>query len=355
MISLYAPVVHDWSHLQFRTHNGKEERLKMTHGGDVGYELQTRLLVDAANGLPIAPLSQTLTDRVGCRSTLTEGLSESLTHMDALTADIARVESLDTGKKLVHIIDREGDSIGHMRTLSSQGICWLIRGKEGHRAEWGGDTRKIGEIADDLPFIANGLVGWKGKKANMEIGETSVIITRTAKAKRKDKNTGRRVKVQPGVALTLRLVVVRLTDTHGKFIGRWTLLTNVSNEITSAEVARWYYWRWGIESFFKLLKGAGHDVEKWLQRSAGALLRRLLIASMACVLVWRLQRAEGDDNVAARQLICRLSGRQQKRGRKESAPALLAGLSIQLNTLTLLADYTPEELAHFAMVVFNPL
>ncbi|MGG2140154.1 hypothetical protein [Symbiopectobacterium sp. RP] len=35
----YAPVVHDWSHLQFRTHNGKEERLKMTHGGDVGYEL----------------------------------------------------------------------------------------------------------------------------------------------------------------------------------------------------------------------------------------------------------------------------------------------------------------------------
>uniref|UniRef100_T1I8J6 Transposase IS4-like domain-containing protein n=1 Tax=Rhodnius prolixus TaxID=13249 RepID=T1I8J6_RHOPR len=150
-------------------------------------------------------------------------------------------------------------------------------------------------------------------------------------------------------------LVVRLTDTHGKFIGRWTLLTNVSNEITSAEVARWYYWRWGIESFFKLLKGAGHDVEKWLQRSAGALLRRLLIASMACMLVWRLQRAEGDDNTAARQLICRLSGRQQKRGRKESAPALLAGLSILLNTLTLLADYTPEELAHFAMVVFNPL
>ncbi|MGG2142257.1 hypothetical protein [Symbiopectobacterium sp. RP] len=44
-----------------------------------------------------------------------------------------------------------------------------------------------------------------------------------------------------------------------------------------------------------------------------------------------------------------------KRGRKESAPALLAGLSILLNTLTLLADYTPEELAHLAMVVFNPL
>ncbi|NLS43141.1 hypothetical protein EXD76_01545, partial [BEV proteobacterium] len=32
-----------------------------------------------------------------------------------------RVESLDTGKRLVHLIDREGDSIGHMRTLSAQG------------------------------------------------------------------------------------------------------------------------------------------------------------------------------------------------------------------------------------------
>ncbi|WP_174889402.1 hypothetical protein [Candidatus Williamhamiltonella defendens] len=66
----YALVVHDWSRLQFRSHNGKEERLKMTHGGDVGYELQTSLLVDATNGLPIAPLSQTLTDGAGCRSTL---------------------------------------------------------------------------------------------------------------------------------------------------------------------------------------------------------------------------------------------------------------------------------------------
>lgn len=76
----------------------------MTHGGDVGYELQSSLLVDAASGLPVAPLVQTLTDSKGCRSTLTEGLSDSLTHMDALTADISRVEALGIGKKLVHLI-----------------------------------------------------------------------------------------------------------------------------------------------------------------------------------------------------------------------------------------------------------
>ncbi|MGG2143267.1 hypothetical protein [Symbiopectobacterium sp. RP] len=47
-----------------------------------------------------------------------------------------------------------------------------------------------------------------------------------------------------------------------------------------------------------------------------------------------------------------------------TANALICGKKIQLivikimslgYTLTLLADYTPEELAHLAMVVFNPL
>lgn len=90
-------------------------------------------------------------------------------------------------------------------------------------------------------------------------------------------------------------------------VTRWTLLTNTADETHCDETAQWYYWRWNIES--------------WLQRSAGAILRRLLIASMAGVLVWRLQRSEGEENARARRLICRLSGRQQKRGRLESAPA----------------------------------
>ncbi|WP_141553572.1 hypothetical protein [Candidatus Regiella insecticola] len=84
----------------------------------------------------------------------------------------------------------------------------------------GGRTRKIGEIANDLPLIACGQIGWKGKKANMEIGETSVIITRTAKPKRKNKSTGRRVKVQPGVALTIRLVAVRLPNIGFHFVDK---------------------------------------------------------------------------------------------------------------------------------------
>ncbi|WP_051477045.1 hypothetical protein [Photorhabdus khanii] len=70
------------------------------------------------------------------------------------------------------------------------------------------------------------------------------------------------------------------------------------------EVAQWYLIPCNIESFFKLIKGAGHDVESWLQRSAGAVLRRLLIWSMACVLAWRFQRGNDEENIRARRLLC---------------------------------------------------
>lgn len=350
----YALVVHDWSRLQFHSHHKKHDRLKMTHGGDVGYELQSSLLVDAASGLPLAPLAQALTDSTGCRSTLSDGLCDSQTHMDTLMADISRVEALDIGKTLVHLIDREGDSVAHMRGLSAQGLYWLIRGKEGHQVTYQGCSRKVGAVADDLVFGAGKQVDYKGRQVCLSVGETPVTLTRVAKPKRTDRETGKRVKVQAGPPLPVRLVVARLSDSEGRELGRWTLLTNVGDDISGDEIAQWYYWRWSIESFFKLIKGAGHDVESWLQRSADAVLRRLLIASMACVLAWRLQRAEGEENARARSWVCRLSGRQQKWGRRESAPALLAGLGILLNTLTLLSEYTPEELTLLATTVLGP-
>ena len=344
----YALVVHDWSRLAFYSHQSKAHRLKMTHSTDVGYELRSSLLVDAASGLTIAPLAQTLSDNTGCHSTLADDLLPRETHLDALTADILKLEKLGIEKKLVHIIDREGDSIGHMRPLSAQGLHWLIRGKEGHRVEHLGTTKKLGEVADGLTFRVSGEVDYKGKKAGIAVSEARITITRAAKPKQVCEVTGKRIPVQKGEALAVRLIAVQLTDKQGNVLGRWTLLTNVAEEVSREEVAQWYYWRWSIESFFKLIKGAGYALESWLQRSAEAVLRRLLIVSMACVLTWRLQRGTSAEGVRARQLVCRLSGRQQKRGRRESAPALLAGLSILLNTLQLLTEYTPEELTQLA-------
>ena len=92
----------------------------------------------------------------------------------------------------------------------------------------------------------------------------------------------------------------------------------------------WYYWRWRIESLFKLLKSAGQQVEHWKQPSGEAIAKRLVVAAMACALVWRLERQPSPAAVTLRALLVQLSGRQMKWGQESTAPALLAGLWVLL-------------------------
>jgi hypothetical protein len=125
------------------------------------------------------------------------------------------------------------------------------------------------------------------------------------------------------------------------------LLTNVW-DVLALQVARWYYWRWQIESFHKLLKSAGLEVEEWLQETAGAIAKRLLVGCMACVTVWALQRQCTPESQACRHFLVRLSGRQMKRSRPVTAPALLAGLHVLLTMLKVLEDYTPSQLREYA-------
>ncbi|MBR0574562.1 MULTISPECIES: hypothetical protein [Pasteurellaceae] len=54
----YALVMHDWSRLAL-SHANKTDKLKMTHKHDVGYELQSSLLVSDSTGYPL-PIAQNL-------------------------------------------------------------------------------------------------------------------------------------------------------------------------------------------------------------------------------------------------------------------------------------------------------
>ncbi|WP_390881375.1 transposase [Thalassoroseus pseudoceratinae] len=57
-------------------------------------------------------------------------------------------------------------------------------------------------------------------------------------------------------------MVLRLIDDEDFTVAQWTLLTNVdSSEVSAQMVAYWYYRRWQIESFFKLLKSYGQELE----------------------------------------------------------------------------------------------
>ena len=90
---------------------------------------------------------------------------------------------------------------------------------------------------------------------------------------------------------------------------------------------------------FKLLKSAGQQVEDWLQDDALAIAKRLVVASCACVLVWQLAAATNPQALDIQRFLVRLSGRQTKRRRPVTAPALLAGLWMLFSTLTLLEHY----------------
>jgi hypothetical protein len=81
------------------------------------------------------------------------------------------------------------------------------------------------------------------------------------------------------------------------------------------------------------------QVEPWQQETAAALTRRLLIASMACVVVWQLAQDESAEAVQLRDILIRLSGRQMKRGCKFTIPALFAGLWGLLRMFSVLEEH----------------
>ncbi len=94
------------------------------------------------------------------------------------------------------------------------------------------------------------------KKRRLWIAEAEVTLRRPAKPY--SKNAKRTPVLGPPV--TARLVVSRLLSDLGEVEAEWLLLSNVK-DIDASTIALWYDWRWKIETFFKLMKSAGHQLE----------------------------------------------------------------------------------------------
>jgi len=319
--SQYALVAHDWSHLSYGKHKSKSDSYN-TIKNSVGYELQTSLLLSDAHGGPLSVVGINLKDKKQIHSSYSNEVERKSTHLEALSQQITWLEAQGFNKKLVHIIDREADSVGFLREL--EGKLWLIRGKGHHKANDGNNIRKIQDIAKDLLFNEERTIEYKGKKAIQKIAETTISITRPANP-RKVSADGKRVKVINGPAITCRLIVSKILDDKNIEIGMWFLLTSV-RDVSKATIALWYYWRWSIETFYKLMKSAGMQLESWQQTTSLAIAKRIMVASMACVTVWRIANAKGPEASEIRKLLIRLSGRQMKRKKEFTYTALLAGL-----------------------------
>jgi hypothetical protein len=351
----YVLVAHDWSQLMYAEHDGKKDRVALSSRRvPEGYELQSALLVGDRDGAPLAPAVLSLRAADGVHCSRSWQVRAPLSPLDELAPAMAFIEGLSLGRPAVHIIDAEADSVAHFREWSEQPWLFYLVRADDRIVEYQECEQRCSAIKNALreagAFRHVREVEYHGDAAQQWVVEVPVRLLRPGQRNRPGVGDRRKV---PGPPLPLRLIIAEVRDSDGKVLATWYLLTNVPADADPSTIALWYYWRWRIESFFKLLKSAGMNVEQWQQESASAIAKRLLVASMACVVVWHLARSQAPQAEEARNLLVRLSGRQVKRTKKFTMPAMLAGLWVLLAMTEVLESYSPEELRELAHIALG--
>jgi hypothetical protein len=244
---------------------------------------------------------------------------------------------------VVHVIDREADSVNHWRQWSADGHLALVRADDRKVLCEGQETslRAIAEkLHSDDAFKDVGAALYHGRKARLFVTEVEVVLHRPGK-----RNEGKKKVEIPGPPLPLRLVVTEVRDFEGQVLAQWLLLTNVPAALAdTATIALWYYFRWRIESMHKLIKSAGWQLENWLQRSGDRILKKLLLAFGACAAIWALERRHDKESNEMKELLMTLSGRQTKRRRPITTSGMLAGLEVLQSAIGPLARLGPDKL-----------
>ena len=205
----YGLVLHDWSDLHYGAHTSKRDRKKL--GKELGYELATALLISDQTGAPLAPVSLSLWAADGWQTTHPAALGTDLAALDLTTQTLHALAQQRWARLLVHIIDREGDSIFHYRQGDADEHLFLVRANDGQRVVWQERTCLLRTVVAQLPLrpaqaveVAPQVMG------QLLVGETALVITRPAFRRARD---GRR-RWSKGAPLSLRLVVgqLRLPD-----------------------------------------------------------------------------------------------------------------------------------------------
>lgn len=355
----YALIVHDWSLLSYPKHRAKADRLQLDAHMQ-GYDLYTALLLSDRTGGVLAPLHQALASTAGTLTSQTSEILTAGTHQQQIDRAVSAVEKIDVGGRQLHIIDRGLDAVEYFRRWQQQEFLFLVRVNAKRLVLYNERECLLSDVLADLTkndsFLSSTQVEYKGRRLQQIVAEASVTLHRPARRRiaGKPSSWGGRQSIA-GEAIALRLIVARLCDDQQQVVAEWLLLSNLPESVSAERIVEFYYWRWRIESFFKLLKSAGHQLEHWQQQSAEAIARRLLVASMACALVWQLARDTSEEAVTARQVLVRLSGRQMRWGRSWTEPALLAGMWTLLAMLDTLEHHQLGELQALAQRLFSTM
>jgi len=127
-------------------------------------------------------------------------------------------------KPWVHIIDREADSIGHIRQWEEEKMNWLIRSHKTSGIEYQGESMQCSKIVEYLHFTKNKKVNYKGTQCWQWIAETPIRITRKTKPSQKKTKKP----IVAGKPIEARLVVSRILSKSGEILADW-LLINLSS------------------------------------------------------------------------------------------------------------------------------
>ena len=190
-------------------------------------------------------------------------------------------------------------------------------------------------------------VRYHKKMARLFVNECDVAITRDYSKTVIDQEGRRRVLKTPGEPVEARFIVSRVVDERGEVLATWMLISNLCHDVSAQTLSRWYYFRWTIESYFKLLKTTGFNLERWQQETPLALFKRLLVVSYAIVLVYSLAHDDTEEARKVRIFLVKLSGKLMEYGKEYTLPALLSGLWVFLRMMDILENFSVDELYSF--------
>jgi hypothetical protein len=348
----YVLAMSDWSHLDYKKHTSKKElecKKKKDNGKQLGYDLQTTIAVSDKSGEPIAPLVHNLKTSKKVYSTYDDNIDIKKTHLEELSLRVKSIKKeLATDKKIVHIVDREADSVAFMRELDKNEALFLLRVKKTSKVFYLKEEKSYqqGELATKLGLgKVVKTIKYQKKKVTIYVNECEVAVIRDANKTTINAEGKKHIQKISGDTVKARFIVERLVDEENNIVAEWLLITNVLDKKVSAQtLATWYYYRWKIESYFKLLKSSGFNLEEWQQKEPVALFKRLLVVSLSCLMVWKLANDSSHNAKEIRNFLVLLSGRLIERGKEFTLPALLAGLESYLQMMDVMLLFSHEEL-----------
>ena len=147
--SAYALLVHDWSKIDYAGHASKKDQVQLSNALDHGYELTTALLVDAATGLPLAPLELSVLAAEGRHTTAHEQVQPALPHLDQLLPVMQASKTWGIDQRLVHVIDREADALLHLRQWHAAGHLFVVRADD-RRVKFRASSQLLTEVVGIL-------------------------------------------------------------------------------------------------------------------------------------------------------------------------------------------------------------